>query len=78
MKKFDWKTRFRNKSFLLLLFAAVLAMAREIANIFGYDLTLISEHATNVFNAVLAFLVTLGVVVDPLTNGITDKTKEGE
>lgn len=78
MKKFDWKTRFRNKSFLLLLFAAVLAAAREIANVFGYDLTLISEQATNIFNAVLTLLVVLGVVVDPLTKGITDKTEEGE
>jgi len=74
--KFDWKTRFRNKSFLLLLFAAVLAAAREISNVFGYDLTVISEQATNIFNAVLTVLIVLGVVVDPLTEGISDKEDE--
>lgn len=78
MKKFDWRTRFRNKAFLVSLFSALLIAAQQVASVFGYDLTLISEQATNTFNAVLTVLVVLGVVVDPLTNGITDKTEEGE
>lgn len=74
--KFDWKTRFRNKTFLISLFSAILIAAQQIASVFGYDLTLISEQATNTFNAVLTVLVVLGVVVDPLTDGITDKGGE--
>lgn len=78
MKKFDWKTRFTNKTFLVALFSAVLIAAQQIASAFGYDLTLISEQATDIFNAVLTVLIVLGVVVDPLTDGITDKAEEGE
>lgn len=71
--KFDWKTRFRNKAFLVSLFSALLIAAQQIASAFGYDLTLISEQVTDSFNAVLTVLVVLGVVVDPLTKGIGDE-----
>ncbi len=77
MVKLDWKTRFRNKTFLVSLFSAVLIAGQQIAGAFGYDFTLISEQATNIFNAVLTVLVVLGVVVDPLTDGIGDKTEQG-
>lgn len=76
--KFDWKTRFRNRTFLVALFSAVLIASQQIATTFGYDLTVVSEQATNVFNAVLTVLIVLGVVVDPLTKGISDNTEEGE
>lgn len=77
MVKFDWKTRFRNKTFLVALFSALLIAGQQIAGAFGYDFTLISEQATNIFNAVLTVLVVLGVVVDPLTDGIRDNADEG-
>ena len=72
----DWKTRLRNKTFLVALLSAILIAVQQIGNAFGYDLTLFSEKVTDIFNAVLTLLVVLGVVVDPLTDGITDKGGE--
>jgi len=76
MRNFDWRTRFRNKTFLIALFSAVLIAAQQIATAFGFDLTVVSEKATDVFNAILTLLIVLGVVVDPLTEGISDKEDE--
>ena len=63
--KIDWKSRIRNKTFLVTLFSAMLLILHEF-NIF------ISDEEVNLFNTLLAMLVTLGVVIDPTTPGAGD------
>ena len=71
----DIKKRLKNKPFLVSLFAAFMMLLQTILEPIGIDVTLFNETITNIFNAVLAVLIILGVVVDPLTDGISDKEK---
>ena len=71
----DIKKRLKNKPFLVALFAAFMMLLQTILEPIGIDVTLFNATITNIFNAVLAVLIILGVVVDPLTDGIGDKEK---
>ena len=73
--KINWKVRFKNKPFLVALFSAVLLLVQQIGSLFGIDTTFYSEQATNIFNAVLYVLIILGVVVDPVTDGLSDSER---
>ncbi len=73
--KINWKVRFKNKPFLVALFSAALLLVQQIGSLFGVDTTLYSEQATNIFNAVLYVLIILGVVVDPVTDGLSDSER---
>ncbi|WP_088326235.1 phage holin [Bacillus subtilis] len=37
-----------------------------------YDLTVIGDDLTEIFNALLTFLTAMGIIVDPTTQGISD------
>lgn len=69
----NWKLRFKNKTFLVSLFAAVLLLAQEVAKIVGYEIPVeMSQQAETIFNTVLSVLALSGVVVDPTTEGVKD------
>lgn len=71
--KINWKVRFQHKTFLVALFSLLLILAQQLATAFGYGLTeAFSEQVTAIFNTVLGILVLLGVVVDPITDGVSD------
>jgi len=70
--KINWKVRFQSKQFLTSLLALLLVLANQIASVFGYDITLISQEITNISETVLLILGLLGVVVDNTTKGISD------
>lgn len=72
MTQINWKVRFRNKTFLASLFALLLVLAQQIASLFGVDITVYSEQATDIFNTVLTILAIIGVVHDPTTPGVND------
>ncbi|MCY8988123.1 phage holin family protein [Bacillus atrophaeus] len=38
-----------------------------------YDLTVFGDNLTEKFNALLTFLTAMGIIVDPTTQGISDK-----
>ena len=71
--KIDLKSRMRNKTFLVAMFAAVSMLIQSILEPFGVDVTILNEAITNVFNAALVLLIIIGVVIDPVTPGIKDK-----
>ncbi|MHC1683402.1 MAG: phage holin [Clostridiaceae bacterium] len=65
----DFKTRFRNKTFLVALFSAVLLLTQQLGiNIFP-------SNAKDIFNTILVILTIVGVVVDSSTPGLTDKVE---
>ncbi|KOS68385.1 holin [Lysinibacillus contaminans] len=70
--KINWKVRLKHKPFLVALFALALLLVQQVAAVFGYDTTIYNEQATELFNTVLAFLVLIGVVIDPTTTGTAD------
>lgn len=72
--KINWKVRMKNKMFWLAVVPAFLLILQIVLGWFGYELAadLIGEEAARFINAVFAFLVILGVVVDPTVSGMSD------
>lgn len=70
--KINWKVRLKHKPFLVGAFALLLLLVQQIGALIGYDTTIYNERVTELFNTVLAFLVLIGVVVDPTTPGTGD------
>jgi len=70
--KINWKVRLKHKPFLVGAFALLLLLVQQIGALIGYDTTIYNERVTELFNTVLAFLVLIGVVVDPTTSGTSD------
>lgn len=64
----DWKSRFRNKTFLVSLFGAIYLLIQQL----GYG-SFLPENIQDVFNTILTILTILGVVINPTTEGILDK-----
>lgn len=73
--KINWKVRFKNKTFLLSLWALIIVLAQQIASIWGADITLVSTQVTNVVETVLTILALIGIVHDPTTPGINDSAQ---
>ena len=67
-KTINIKKKLRSKTFLVSMFSAVLLLVQTIGNAFGVDLSVFSDKANEIFNAVLTVLVIGGIVVD---TGIT-------
>lgn len=73
--KINWKVRLKHKPFLVAAFALLLLLVQQIGSLFGYDTTIYNERVTELFNTVLAFLVLIGVVIDPTTEGTNDSSQ---
>ncbi|OXS74933.1 phage holin [Lysinibacillus sp. KCTC 33748] len=73
--KINWKVRLKHKPFLIGAFSLLLLLVQQIGALFGYDTTIYNERVTELFNTVLAFLVLIGVVVDPTTPGANDSDR---
>ena len=75
--KINWVVRLKNKSFWLAIIPAVLLLIQAVADVIGYQLDFgdISEKLITVVNAVFVVLSILGIVVDPTTDGIGDRTR---
>ena len=71
--KINWKIRFKQKQFIIALFAAVLLLVQQVGNIFGFEVSeALSDQVAGIFNTVLGILILLGVIVDPTTDGLED------
>ena len=70
--KINWGNRFKNKTVLLSLVAAVALFANQITQAFGLDYSAQVEQVVNVAGSVITLLVGLGIVVDPNTKGVAD------
>lgn len=70
----NWKVRFKNKAFWLGFIPAVIILIQAIGTLFGITIPLegVEDNLIKVVEAVFAVLVTLGIVVDPTTIGISD------
>ena len=68
----NWKLRLKNKTTLAALVAAVVTLVYQILGIAGVVPAVSSEQVINWIGLLLNILVTLGVLVDPTTAGISD------
>ena len=59
--------RLRNKAFLVALASAIILLIQQL----GLDI--LPSNISDIINSVLAILTIMGIVVDPTTEGLTDK-----
>lgn len=77
MKKINWKVRFKNKAFWVVLIPATIVLIQTVASLFGYtlDLSDIGDKLVAIVEALFLVLAIVGIVVDPTTEGITDSAQ---
>lgn len=74
----NWKVRLRNKQFWIATIALLAALANQIAAVFGQDITVYSEQATEIAETILLILSGIGIIVDPTTKGVKDSKQAME
>ena len=63
----DLKSRLKNKTFLVALISAIVVLTQKAGvNIFP-------ENWADILNSILTILMMLGIIIDPTTDGISDK-----
>ncbi|MFW7420523.1 phage holin [Vagococcus fluvialis] len=77
MKKINWEVRIKNKTFWLTIVPAILLVIQVTLIPFGYewDFTTLSGQLIAIINAVFAVLSILGIVIDPVTKGLSDSDR---
>ena len=71
--KINMKLRLQNKQFIVGLVSALLLLAGQIAQLLGYNIDeAVSSGVMDIVNTVLAILVSIGVIQDPTTKGLSD------
>lgn len=73
--KINWKVRLQKKSFWVALIALLLVLANQVAEFFGYDITVYNEQVTVISETTLSILALLGIIVDPTTQGLSDSDR---
>ncbi|MTD30143.1 phage holin [Planomicrobium sp. YIM 101495] len=74
--KVNWKVRLQHGPFLVGLFSLVFLFVQQILGMFGYGISdAFTEQAEALFNTVLSILVFLGLVSDPITEGLSDSRR---
>ena len=68
----NWKLRLQNKTTLVTLIAALLALVYQVLGMFGVVPSVSEEQIMNIAMMIINLLCILGIVVDPTTKGITD------
>lgn len=73
----NWKVRIKNKQFWLSFVPAVLLLVQAVAALCGAEVQLdvLQQKLLAVIDAVFLVLATMGVVVDPTTEGIQDSER---
>ena len=63
----NWKARLTNKTFWVAIVSAIVLLTQQLG------LSIFPINWGEILNTVLTILIILGIVVDPSTNGISDK-----
>ncbi|MGI5824521.1 MAG: phage holin [Bacillota bacterium] len=74
----DFKTRLKNKTFVVTMLAAVIAFIYQVLAICNVVPIITQDEVTQVVMLVVNVLVGLGILVDPTTSGITDGESKDE
>lgn len=73
--KINWKVRLKNPVFWLTIIPAIAAMVYTILGQFGIIPSISEDTIVNSFSTLITILTTLGVLVDPTTDGISDSER---
>lgn len=67
------KKRLKNKAFVITFLTAIVAFIYQICGMFGVVPPVTEDTATQLIGLLANILVGVGILVDPTTEGITDK-----
>ena len=73
--KINWKLRLQNKTTLLALIGAVVALVYQVLGILEIVPAVSEDSVISTAAVIINLLVALGVVVDPTTSGVSDSTR---
>lgn len=73
--KINWKARFKNKAFLITFITLIIAFAYQVLGLFDIVPSISEDSIVNFLTIIINILATLGVVVDPTTDGINDSDR---
>lgn len=73
--KINWKARLKNKTFLITFFTLVIAFVYQILGLFGVFPSISEDAIVNGITIAINLLGTLGVLIDPTTNGVNDSER---
>lgn len=68
----NWKLRLQNKTTLITLATTIVAAVYSILATFGVTPSITQDQALNLVVAAVSVLVSIGVVTDPTTAGVSD------
>lgn len=68
----NWKDRFKNKTFLLSLVAAIIGFVYQMLGLFEVVPAISQDQITQLVGIIINILAGVGIVIDPTTPGITD------
>lgn len=71
----NWKLRLQNKSTLLALMGAIVALVYQILGIFDIVPAVSEDAIVSATAVILNLLVTIGVIIDPTTSGVSDSKR---
>ena len=73
--KINWKARFKNKAFVLTFITLIIAFVYQILSLFGVVPSISEESIVNLITISINFLATIGVLIDPTTDGVSDSDR---
>ncbi len=73
--KINWKTRIKNKVFLLSLITLIVSVAYKLLAMFDVFPNVSESETLEVFSYLVDVLCMIGIVVDPTTSGVNDSER---
>ena len=73
--KINWKLRLQNKTTLLALIGAIVALVYQVLGILEIVPAVSQDSVISAVAVIINILVALGVVVDPTTSGVSDSER---
>ena len=71
----NWKLRWKNKTTLLAIATAVIALVYQVLGLFGIVPGVSESEVTQVVGLAINILVMVGIVTDPTTQGVSDSDR---
>lgn len=73
--KFNWKVRFKNKTWLTMFFSLIIGFAFNMMDLFEIVPPITENMLMKIASEILTFLGLIGVLVDPTTAGLGDSQR---
>ena len=74
-KKNNWKARFKNKTFVVTFITLIVSLVYQLLGLFEVVPAVSESAIINAVTIIVNLLATLGVLVDPTTEGISDSKR---